>query len=66
MPGGMSGLELVPKLVADKPEIRVILCSGHSVEVFGKELSLKPGMNFLQKPYDSRKLAEAIRTCLDT
>jgi two-component system, cell cycle sensor histidine kinase and response regulator CckA len=66
MPGGMSGLELVPKLVADKPEIRVILCSGHSVEVFGKELSLKPGMNFLQKPYDSRKLAEAIRACLDS
>jgi FixJ family two-component response regulator len=66
MPGGMSGTELVAELLPDKPQVRVIFCSGHSVELFGKELSLKAGMNFLQKPYDSSKLAQAVRACLDS
>ena len=65
MPGGMSGTDLAEKLLVDKPEIRIIFCSGHNVEMFGKELSLRKGMLFFPKPYDNVKLAQAVRSTLD-
>jgi two-component system, cell cycle sensor histidine kinase and response regulator CckA len=65
MPGGISGKDLADQLVKDKPDIKIIFCSGHNLEMFGKEVCLRQGSNFLQKPYDSVKLAEAVRAALD-
>jgi CheY-like chemotaxis protein len=65
MPVGLSGQELADKFKALKPNLRVIYTSGYSVEVAGKNLSLMEGLNFLQKPFDSEKLALAVRRCLD-
>jgi two-component system, cell cycle sensor histidine kinase and response regulator CckA len=64
MPDGMTGRQLAEQLQADKPALKVIYTSGYSTEV-GKGLSLVEGVNFLQKPYPSGKLARTVRDCLD-
>ena len=64
MPDGMTGRQLAEQLQSDKPALKVIYTSGYSTEV-GKGLSLIEGVNFLQKPYPSGKLARTVRDCLD-
>ncbi|HZQ46664.1 MAG TPA: response regulator, partial [Verrucomicrobiae bacterium] len=65
MPHGISGRELAVKLLAEKPQLKVIYSSGYSLAVVGTDMVLQEGLNFLQKPYHPRKLAQAIRDCLD-
>ncbi|MDB6067461.1 MAG: multi-sensor hybrid histidine kinase [Pedosphaera sp.] len=65
MPHGVSGRELAERLRGDKPELKVIYTSGYSLAVVGTDMVLKEGLNFLQKPYHPRKLAQTIRDCFD-
>jgi two-component system cell cycle sensor histidine kinase/response regulator CckA len=65
MPHGVSGRELAQRLRGDKPELKVIYSSGYSLAVVGGDMVLREGLNFLQKPYNPRKLAQAVRDCLD-
>ncbi len=65
MPHGLSGQELGRKLLAEKPGLKVIYCSGYSLAMVGADMVLQEGLNFLQKPYHPRKLAQAVRDCLD-
>jgi len=65
MPNQMNGRELAEKLWAERPSLKVIFTSGYSSDVVGKDFILRPGMNYLQKPYDPHKLALAVRDCLD-
>ncbi len=66
MPQGISGRELAVKLLAEKPALKVIYSSGYSLEVVGADMVLHEGLNFLQKPYHPRKLAQTVRDCLDS
>jgi CheY-like chemotaxis protein len=65
MPEGVNGQELAAKLQAEKPELKVIICSGYSTELAGRELTLRPGQSFLQKPFPPDQLLEAVRKLLD-
>ncbi len=65
MPHGVSGRELAERLRGDKPSLKVIYSSGYSLAVVGTDMVLREGLNFLQKPYNPRKLAQAVRDCLD-
>ena len=65
MPDGLSGKDLAESLMGHKPELKVIFTSGYSLAVVGVDLVLREGLNFLQKPYNPRKLAQAVRDCLD-
>jgi two-component system, cell cycle sensor histidine kinase and response regulator CckA len=65
MPDGMSGRELGQRLQADKPSLKVIYTSGYSADALGADFQADSGITFLQKPYQPRKLAQIIRTCLD-
>jgi PAS domain S-box-containing protein len=65
MPHGVSGRELAQRLRGDKPELKVIYSSGYSLAVVGTDMVLREGLNFLQKPYNPKKLAKAVRDCLD-
>jgi two-component system, cell cycle sensor histidine kinase and response regulator CckA len=65
MPQGISGRELAAKLLAEKPALKVVYSSGYSLAVVGADMVLQEGLNFLQKPYHPRKLAQTIRDCLD-
>lgn len=63
MPGGMNGRELALKLQEQRPSFKVIYVSGYSVNL--SEFELNEGWNFLQKPYQPKKLAKTIRDRLD-
>ena len=65
MPDRLNGRELAEKLWAERPQLKVIFTSGYGAEVVGKNLVLRQGLNYLQKPYLPQKLAQAVRECLD-
>jgi len=65
MPDGLSGWDLAKELTARKPALKVIFCSGYSVEMQGTSFRLREGRKFLQKPYHPHKLVQTIRDCLD-
>jgi len=65
MPEGLSGLELAARLVALKPELRVLISSGHSEQLVSLEGGAGEGVMFLAKPYDIATLAATVRECLD-
>ena len=65
MPNGMSGRDLVDRLLKIKPDVPVIFTSGYSTDFAGHELSLKEGQAFLQKPARPAQILEAVRRGLD-
>jgi CheY-like chemotaxis protein len=65
MPAGVSGQQLARKLQQSRPKLKVIFTSGYSAEIAGRELELRAGENFLQKPFPPEELLETIRRCLD-
>ena len=60
-----SQRQLAEKLWVERPRLKVIFTSGYSAEVVGADFVLRRGINYLQKPYAPRKLALAVRECLD-
>jgi FixJ family two-component response regulator len=61
----LTGLNLAKKLLKIRPDIRIILCTGHSDSVSpekAKEAGIK---EFLMKPLGRQELAEVIRRVLD-
>ena len=65
MPEGVSGRDLAKMLQAEDPKLKVIFSSGYSRDLFGKDMLLEDGYNFLPKPYHPRQLARAVRKALD-
>ncbi len=61
MPGGLNGRDLARKLVADKPELKVIYFSGYTADLMGIGVELRSGENFLQKPVAPTELVELVR-----
>ena len=66
MPGDMTGWELATKLRADKPSLKVIICTGYSQESALREFDANTRMAMLRKPFDVAKLLQAVRKCLDS
>ena len=64
MPEGMTGGEVATRLRQRKPELKVILTSGYSAEVVGKDFN-RSDITFLAKPYLPPQLAQLVRQCLD-
>ena len=71
MPGSVSGPQLASQLLESHPHVPVILTSGYSPDVMGGDAAasggrpLRPGRNFLQKPYREAEVAAAVRAMLD-
>ena len=65
MPDGMSGRELADRLQKGRPQLRVLFTSGYSTDFAGRELALKDGQSFLQKPSTPKEILEAVRRSLD-
>ena len=62
---GMSGLDLIHKLVGLNPQIRVLICSGYYFSVESVAANLVSQVGFLQKPFAPKMLAESITKLLD-
>ena len=65
MPGDFNGRELADLLQKEKPELKVIFCSGYNDEVLGGDFVLRGNTNFLQKPYNPTRLNRLVRDCID-
>jgi PAS domain S-box-containing protein len=65
MPGGMKGHELARRLQSAESNLKVVYMSGYSAEIAGRDIELRSGENFLQKPFLSDHLLETIRRSLD-
>lgn len=65
MPDRVNGRELAEQIWAEQPGLKVVFTSGYSADVVGKDWVLRRGFNYVQKPYHPRRLAMAVRECLD-
>jgi CheY-like chemotaxis protein len=61
----MTGIELAEKLMHIRPDIPIMLCTGFSEAVDGKEAKAMGIREFMMKPFSARQLAETIRRVLD-
>lgn len=66
MPGGMTGMDLIDKVLEESPSMRVILMSGYSTEMARDGIFSRKNLVFLQKPFGAQTLARAVRDLLDS
>jgi PAS domain S-box-containing protein len=64
MPGG-SGRELVERLRARRPDLRVLFMSGYSDEAVQRRGAITLGSAFIEKPFSHDGLMEKVREALD-
>jgi PAS domain S-box-containing protein len=65
MPGSTTGIQLSRRLREADSKLKVIYTSGYSPEIAGREIELRSGENFIQKPFKRGDFLETIRRCLD-
>jgi two-component system cell cycle sensor histidine kinase/response regulator CckA len=65
MPDGLTGTELADKLTVEKPDLKVIYCSGYTNAALSENSALRNNPNFLEKPFGPQKLLQRVRDCLD-
>ena len=58
LPGTMNGLKLAATVKARRPEMNIIIATGYGTPQ-GDEIP--PGSLFVPKPYNARKMIEAVR-----
>ncbi|MCG8461317.1 MAG: ATP-binding protein [Holophagales bacterium] len=63
MPGG-DGPEVAEKIVARRPDVRVLYISGYPDEFLGKRGILSEDINFLSKPFTPSQLLAKVREVL--
>ncbi len=64
MPGS-GGIDIIPMLRAINPEIRILISSGYSREIYVQSILTLPRVEFLQKPFQIATLAQSVRSLLD-
>jgi PAS domain S-box-containing protein len=64
MPGG-SGVDLVERLTAWNPRLKVIYMSGYNQQVFSSDLA-REGIPLIQKPFAQGDLLEKVRDVLES
>lgn len=64
MPDGMTGYELAQRLLAEKPALKVMFCSGYSEEMLTAGIEGE-NFHFVPKPYDRIPFLRLIRACFD-
>ena len=62
---GLNGAELAAALAARKPGLQVLFVSGYTENAISQHGVLDPGVEFLQKPFTPRMLAQRLRQILD-
>jgi len=61
---GISGPEMVEKVLAKHPNIKVVFVSGYGEDVFYQQYGMEREFNFLSKPYSLNQLAEKVKELL--
>jgi len=61
----MTGMDLATEILKIRPDIPIILCTGHSDAVSPDSIQKAGIKALLMKPFDKRGIAEAVRRALD-
>jgi CheY-like chemotaxis protein/anti-sigma regulatory factor (Ser/Thr protein kinase) len=61
----MTGNRLTQEILAIRPEIPVIICTGYSERMSAKEAEALGASKYIEKPIELRNLASALREALD-
>jgi signal transduction histidine kinase/CheY-like chemotaxis protein len=64
LPGQLTGPRLAEELERRRPGLRVLFASGYSRDMIDLGAHAAGSVRFLPKPYDRRKLAQAVRDAL--
>jgi CheY-like chemotaxis protein len=59
---GLNGRQTAAALRTTQPRMRVLYISGYTDDTVVRAGGYEPGIAFLQKPFSSRQLAEALQT----
>jgi two-component system, cell cycle sensor histidine kinase and response regulator CckA len=51
-------------LRSERPDVKIIFISGYAEDAFRRNLSEKEDFMFLQKPFDLKELAAAVKAAL--
>jgi two-component system, cell cycle sensor histidine kinase and response regulator CckA len=62
---GLSGPDLAQRIVAQRPDVRVLYMSGFANRLSTQLGSLSPGVSILRKPFTPEHLVRTVRDCLD-
>jgi len=66
MPEGISGVDLAKRLIAVRPDVKIIFASGYTVDDVSTDfLARSNNARFLQKPYTHDVLIQTVRQALD-
>jgi signal transduction histidine kinase/ActR/RegA family two-component response regulator/HAMP domain-containing protein len=65
MPDGISGADLVERLLASRPRLKVVFTSGYTADEVNQKMLTRTRASFLAKPYTHAELAKTVRDCLD-
>jgi two-component system cell cycle sensor histidine kinase/response regulator CckA len=60
----MDGPTLLHKLRSERPDLKIIFISGYAEDAFRKHLAENEEFMFLQKPFDLKELAAAVKAAL--
>jgi two-component system, cell cycle sensor histidine kinase and response regulator CckA len=60
----MDGPTLMEKLRRERPDLKIIFISGYAEDSFRKHLAENEDFMFLQKPFDLKELAAAVKAAL--
>ena len=61
---GMNGSEMVQRIKATRPELKVLFMSGYTADIVAQRGIVEHGMHYIQKPLEMEKLGEKIREVL--
>ncbi|HYH70977.1 MAG TPA: response regulator, partial [Methyloceanibacter sp.] len=61
----MDGPTLLKELRQQRPDLKIIFMSGYAEDAFRRNLTEKEDFMFLQKPFDLKQLAAAVKAALD-
>jgi PAS domain S-box-containing protein len=61
----MGGKDIYPRLLASRPNLRVIVCSGYTLNGPAQEILKQGAQGFIQKPYTMAALSEKLSAILN-
>ena len=61
---GMTGPELRNAIAALRPDIKVLFLSGYTSEIIARHGVLEEGVNYIQKPFSRKGLAQKVRAAI--
>jgi two-component system cell cycle sensor histidine kinase/response regulator CckA len=61
----LSGSALAERLTAERPPLKVLFMSGYADDAIENDGTIRPGTDFIQKPFTASMLAAKVRDVLD-